>query len=208
MKIWEKHKKYLLKGEWHIHTNYTDGKNSVSEYCEKANELEIPLIAFTEHIRTNFDYNFSKLLDDIEKARKEFPEIIILSGCEARVLPDGGLDISKENLKKVDYPIFAFHLFPADLDLYLKQFRKIVKNRFVNTWAHPGLFLKKHKLKIDEKDLLDILKLLKEKNVLLEINRKYDLPPKYWDNLIEKTKICKVRGSDIHNASEIAKFCS
>lgn len=203
MKTWEKYKKYLLKGEWHIHTNYTDGKNSIFEYCENANELGIPLIAFTEHVRKNLDYDFNEFLEDIEKARKEFPEIVILSGCEAKVLPSGELNTSEKNLRKVDFPAFAFHSFPVDLDLYLRRVKTVIKNKFVNAWSHPGLFLKKHELTIGEKDLTDILGLMKKKNVLLEMNRKYGLPPKYWNSLIEKTNVYRVRGDDIHSISEM-----
>ena len=47
MKTWKKYIDYLLVGEWHIHTSYTDGKNSVFEYCEKAIEVDIPLLALT-----------------------------------------------------------------------------------------------------------------------------------------------------------------
>lgn len=203
MKIWRKYEEYLLKGEWHIHTKYSDGENSIFGYCEKANELKLSLIAFTEHVRKDLNYDFGKFLEDIERARKKFPELIILSGCEAKVLPDGELDIDEENLRKVDYPIFAFHSFPADLDLYVECIRKAIKNRFVNTWAHPGLFLKKNNLKINEKSLLDILKLLKRNDVLLEINRKYDLPPEDWNDPIKRLRINKINGNDIHSVSEI-----
>jgi len=204
MKTWKRYKGYLLKGEWHIHTSYTDGRSSVAEYCKKAWDLHIPLIAFTEHVREDLSYSFDKFLRDIEKARDVFPEIIILSGCEAKVLPDGELDVSEENLRKVDYPIFAFHSFPPEFDLYLKCLRKVIKNEFINAWAHPGLFLKKHNLEMDDGTLIDILRLVGENDVLLEVNRKYDLPPKYWSDFIGGMGIHVVRGSDIHSASELS----
>lgn len=203
MKTWERYKGYLLKGEWHIHTNYTDGKDSIFEYCQKAKELGLPLIAFTEHVRRTLDYDFDKFLDDITKAREAFPELIILSGCEAKVLPNGELDIGEENLRKVDYPIFAFHSFPADLDLYVKCLKKTIENKFINAWAHPGVFLKAHNLEMDERTLLDVLRLLKENDVLLEINEKYSSPPKHWNNLISMVGVTEVRGSDIHSVAEM-----
>jgi DNA polymerase (family 10)/putative hydrolase len=85
MKTWKKYVDYLLEGEWHIHTNYTDGKNTVFEYCEKAVEIGIPLLAFTEHVRKELTYDFNQFLNEIEEAREEF-DLIILSGCEAKVL--------------------------------------------------------------------------------------------------------------------------
>ena len=35
----EEYSQYLLSGEWHIHTNYSDGENSVDDYCKRAVEL-------------------------------------------------------------------------------------------------------------------------------------------------------------------------
>ena len=72
--------------------------------------MNVPLLAFTEHVRKNLDYDFNDLLDDIEKAREEF-DLIILSGVEAKVLADGDLDVEDWILKEVDYSIFAFHSF-------------------------------------------------------------------------------------------------
>ena len=92
MKICEKYKHFLFKGEWHIHTSYTDGKNTVLEYTEKAIELGIPLLAFTEHVRLNIEYNYDELLNDILIVKQKYPELIILSGIEAKILPDGKLD--------------------------------------------------------------------------------------------------------------------
>jgi putative hydrolase len=203
MKTWEKYKEYCLTGEWHIHTNYTDGKNSVAEYCEKASKLGIPLIAFTEHVRRELSYDFSKFLADIERARDAYPELIILSGCEAKILPDGELDVDKYILNEVDYPIFAVHSFPPDIDLYIKQLKNVIRNEKVNAWAHPGLFLKRSNLEMDGRALMEILMLMKEKKVLLEVNRKYELPPENWRKLAEKIGVCVVKGSDVHELSEL-----
>jgi DNA polymerase (family 10)/putative hydrolase len=197
MKIWKKYIDYLLEGRWHIHTIYTDGKSNVSEYCKKAVELDVPLLAFTEHVRKDLDYDFNNLLDDIEKAREEF-DMIILSGCEAKVLPDGDLDVEDWILKEVEYSIFAFHSFPKDIDLYLKCLKNVLKIECINTWAHPGLLLENYDLRLPENELIEIFKLMRKYDVLFEINRKYSTPPKTWFNVAEKYGVKKVVGNDIH----------
>ncbi|HEC77316.1 MAG TPA: PHP domain-containing protein [Thermoplasmatales archaeon] len=205
MKIWKKYTNYLLKGEWHIHTNYTDGKNSVSEYCKKAIELKIPLVAFTEHVRKNTNhvyYDFNQFLDDIEKAREEF-NLIILSGCEAKVLPNGGFDVEEWILKEVDYSIFAFHSFPEDIDMYIESLNSVLRNRYVNAWAHPGAFLTKHGLELSEKELIKIFKSMWKQEVLLEINGKYSVPSENWISVARRYNVRLVRGSDIHCINEL-----
>jgi len=204
MKTWRKYADYLLDGEWHIHTNYTDGKNSVFEYCKRALEMGIPLLAFTEHVRRELSYDFNQFLADIEKARQEF-NLIILSGCEAKVLPDGELDVKQWILKKVDYVIFAFHSFPKDIDLYIESLKSVLRNSYVNAWAHPGEFLSRHDLELPEKDLIEIFKLMREQDVLLEINRKYSVPPEKWVSMARRYNVRMVRGSDVHSTEDLRR---
>lgn len=201
MKTWKKYDSYLLEGEWHIHTSYTDGKSTVFEYCEKAIEMEIPLLAFTEHVRENLTYDLNIFLNDIEKAREEF-NLVVLSGCEAKVLPNGEIDVEKQILKELDYPIFAFHSFPADIDKYIECLKSVLKNEYVNTWAHPGSFLLRHNLKVPEDQLVEVFKLMSKKEILFEINRKHTLPEN-WQNIAEKYNVKMVNGSDAHSVDEI-----
>ena len=203
MKTWQEYKDYLMLGNWHIHTNFTDGKNTVMEYCKEAIKKKIPLIAFTEHVRRELTYDFNLLLDEIEKARREFPNLIILSGCEAKVLPDGTLDVNDEIIKKVDYAVMAYHSFPKDKELYLKTLKKAIKNPFVNAWVHPGLFLKKTGFELKDEELNEVFGLMKEHEVLLEINKKYDLPPKHWIEQAKKMGVLLVRGNDTHSINEL-----
>lgn len=65
-----KWKRYFFNGIWHLHTNYTDGENSVFEYCDVAKEMGIKLVCFTEHVSLDLSYNFNNYLLDIKKARK------------------------------------------------------------------------------------------------------------------------------------------
>jgi len=204
MKTWEKYKKYLLTGEWHIHTNYTDGKNSVFEICETAEKLKIPLVAFTEHVRKKLEYDFDSFLRDIEEAKEKYSNIIILSGCEAKVLSNGSLNVDKEILQKVDYPTFAFHSLPyEDAESCKEILKKIIKNKHINTWVHPATFLNKIHLKKEE--IEEIFMLLKKYKVLFELNRKYKLSNKYV-SFLKKYSSLLVRGNDIHSISDMLKY--
>lgn len=201
MKTWKKYIDYLLVGEWHIHTSYTDGNNSVFEYCEKAIEVGIPLLTFTEHVRKNLNYDFNSFLNEVEKAREEF-DLIILSGCEAKVLPNGELDVEEWILREVDYPIFAFHSFPEDIDIYAESLKSVLRNGYVNAWAHPGIFLSRNSLELPEKDLIYIFELMGKQDVLLEMNRKYSVPSEKWVSVARDYTVRLVNGNDIHSIEE------
>ncbi len=202
MKTWKKYSQYLLSGEWHIHTSYTDGENSVDDYCKRAVELGIPLVAFTEHVRHSLSYDFNAYLEDIDRAQQQY-DLIVLSGCEAKILPDGTLDVDDSILKQVDYPIFAFHSFPKNIDVYLDALYNVLKNPYINAWAHPGLFLKRNNLSLPEDALNLILKLLRDNEVLIELNAKYNTPPGPWIDLASQYHVNFVRGGDCHCVEEL-----
>ncbi|MHA1754626.1 MAG: PHP domain-containing protein [Candidatus Odinarchaeia archaeon] len=202
MKKWEKYKKYLLTGEWHIHTNYTDGENTIFEICEYAKKLKIPLIAFTEHIRKKPTYNFEEYVQKIDEARIKYPELIILNGVEAKVLPGGKLDVKSEILSKVDLCMFAFHSFPINLEEYYSSLKTIIKNPNVDIWGHPGLFLKKNNLTLRTAQLEEIFELMSKNKVLLELNNKYSLPKTEWLKKALEKGVIVVRGGDIHKLSD------
>lgn len=203
MKTWMKYIDHLSSAQWHIHTRYSDGRDDISDYCQKAVEIGLPLLAFTEHVRRNLSYNFGSFLQDIDAARDEF-DVIILSGCEAKVLPDGELDVDEEILKAVDYPIFSFHSFPEDLELYVECLKEAINNPYVNAWAHPGT-LSYGIIDLPNRELSEIFSLMKEKEVLLEINRKYDLPKERWVRMAEKYGVKTVKGSDVHQIAELIR---
>lgn len=202
MRIWKKYSQYLLSGEWHIHTSYTDGKNTIDDYCKRAVELDIPLVAFTEHVRHNLDYDFNEYLEDIDNARKQY-DIVILSGCETKVLPDGSLDVDDNILKQVNYPIFAFHSFPKDVNVYINALHKVLNNPHVNAWAHPGTFLSRNGLCLHEKELSYIFRTISDNDILIELNAKHRTPSDEWMNLARLHHVRLVRGSDCHRIEEL-----
>ena len=108
MKRWHKYEYYLLKGDWHVHTNYTDGKNTVFEYCKQAEENGLELIAFTEHVRKKLDYDFDDFVAEVYSAKDKF-DLEILAGCEAKVLDsEGTLDVSDDILKECEIVLGVF----------------------------------------------------------------------------------------------------
>jgi len=204
MKVWGEYTNYLSSGEWHIHTNHTDGRNSVTEYCQKAVKEGIPLLAFTEHVRRNLDYDFRDFLSEVEQVRAKF-DLIILSGCEAKVLPDSELDVEEWILQEVDYPVFAFHSFPNDISKYLKSVEAVLSNKYVSAWAHPGLLATKYGLNMSDKELMEIFELMNQNDVLLEVNSKYGMPPQKWLDLAKNLDVKLVRGGDIHSLKDMSK---
>jgi DNA polymerase (family 10)/putative hydrolase len=97
-----------LTWNYHGHTSYTDGLHTIDEIARYCDKRGIEEIAVTEHVRTELTYDFDRYLSDIKKAGENF-RVRIISGVEAKILPDGTLDCTDEVRKKVDIVIGSVH---------------------------------------------------------------------------------------------------
>ena len=199
--------KSLLKGKYisHIHTNYTDGNNTVDDYCRWAEIHRYKGVVFTEHVRKDLDYDFGKFAKEVEEARQKFPTLEIWLGVEAKILPNGDLDIP-EFLPGLQVVCIACHSFPVDVSLYQKTLKRVFKDSrwkgYVRIWAHPGEFLQKHNLLEQEEKLLEELaEAAVKEGIFIEKNFKYKLPPiQIISNIPEENM---TTGSDAHSLTDL-----
>ena len=205
MMRWELKDRYIKYGDFHVHTNYTDGKNTVLEYCQRARQNNLKLIAFTEHVRRNLTYDYDKFLSDIFQAKYEFTDIEIISGCEAKILGvDGELDAPEEILYQCDIVIGVFHSFKyKDIKNYLVALKAMLRDPIVDIWGHPALFAKRHNMKIEYDEIIEIIDICIENDILIERNLKYNLPNYDFIKLALSRGAKFVIGSDAHSISEL-----
>jgi len=202
---YSEYKNCIRYGDFHVHTDYTDGKNTVIEYCQKARQNNLKLIAFTEHVRKSITYDYDDFLSDISQAKSEFHDIKILSGCEAKVLNiNGELDAPEEILDQCDIVVGVFHSFRyKDKKNYLTALKAMLRNPVVDIWGHPMLFAERHNMKLEEDDLNKIINVCIENDVLIERNLKYNLPDINFIKLALSKGAKIIIGSDAHSISEL-----
>ena len=199
VKNWEKYRQYLESGDFHLHTNYTHGENTVKEMCEQAILNNLKLVAFTEHVRREISYDYNAFLSDIEEARRLYPAIKILSGCEAAVRDtEGRIDVSSEILDKAEIVVASFHNFPyGRKEDFLSAVHGLIKNPRVDIWAHPVTFLRNVDLTQDE--LEDIVRACIKNSVLIEdsLSPIYRAPE--FISMAKRLGATIVRNSDAHD---------
>jgi len=207
MKRWESLRQHIRTGEWHAHTNYTDGYNTVMEMCSQAKENGLTLIAITEHVRKETMYEWDSLKKEVEEARKRLPKIRILLGCEAKVLgTDGGLDITPELRSECDLLVGVFHGFPTNEKTSLLQAaRNMLKDPLLDVFGHPMTLLNMSDPPLTEREILSLMEDCKKNGVLVEISSRYPSSPELT-TAIEKSGAPTVPGSDAHRTSEIRKI--
>lgn len=104
-----------LKGILHVHTQYSDGANSISEMAQYAKHAGYSYLGITDHSQSAFYANGLSLnrlyqqWDEIEQWNATFPDFYIFKGIESDIRADGSLDYTDAELKGFDFIIASVH---------------------------------------------------------------------------------------------------
>lgn len=194
---------------FHLHTRLTDGELSVTDYFDFARNHAIKNLIFLEHIRRNPSYDVAQLVLDIKEHAASY-DIGGTIGFEAKLLPDGSLDIDDDYLTFASVIGIAEHCFPPDIDLLrtvftcaIERYRSLASSICL-VWVHPGLLFRKLGMAADHPIYTEMLNFATDAGVLIERNLKYQLLPLSASHLVPADRI--VLGVDAHTASDMVRW--
>ncbi len=102
-----------LRGDLHMHTVLSDGRNTLEEMAEAALARGYEFIAITDHSASHGfgnDVQPDVLRRQLEHIRAlDVPELTVLVGTETNVLPDGSLDYEDDVLAELDWVVASLH---------------------------------------------------------------------------------------------------
>lgn len=172
-----------IKGDFHMHTTYSDGKASLREMVKACYELGYKYIVISDHTKSLRVANgldeegFRKQWKEIEQVQKDYKGIIILRGCEVDILEDGSLDLPDSFLEEFDYVVASIHSHMSPNTDNTHRILKACKNKYVNQIGHPtgksygyrdGYIL----------NIQEVIKIALDTNTALELNiPRADLSP-------------------------------
>jgi len=133
-----------IRGDVHMHTIETDGRNTIEEMAEAARDRGYEYIAITDHSKNLAFANGltdERALAHIERIRmveKKMKGIRILAGIEVDILGDGSLDLSDSVLEEMDIVIASVHsLFNQDRATMTDRLLKAIANPNTSLIGHP-----------------------------------------------------------------------
>lgn len=200
-----------IKGDLHIHSNWSDGVAEIEHMVEKAIEMGHEYIAITDHtkglaIANGLDENRLKnQVKEIGRIDEKYSDFRVITGTECDILSNGKLDLKNEVLKDLEFVIASIHSgFKQDSESMTKRIIDAIHNDYVNAIGHPTgrLIQKRSPYSFDFDKVMDIAA---EQKVAMEINcypRRLDL--KDVDSRRAKTQGVKMMlGSDAHTTAEM-----
>ncbi|MBM4444535.1 MAG: DNA polymerase/3'-5' exonuclease PolX [Chloroflexi bacterium] len=133
-----------VKGDLHLHSDWSDGRDSIEAMAVAARGLGYEYIAVTDHSRglgIAHGLNEERLraqTSEIRKLNENLHGIRVLSGTEVDIRADGSLDLPDEILANLDVVIAAVHsALSQDEDRMTRRLLGAMENPHVDIIAHP-----------------------------------------------------------------------
>lgn len=134
-----------IRGDLHMHTTWSDGRDSIDAMARASRALGYEYIAITDHSASSAASR-SVALDQIAAQRTELryaahahPTIQILHGIELEILPDGTLDFENHVLEDFDIVLASLHNHAGQPgEMLTDRYLRTMANPFVNIITHPA----------------------------------------------------------------------
>jgi DNA polymerase (family 10) len=165
-----------IRGDLQVHTNATDGMNTLTEMVEAARRRKYEYIAITDHTKAVrvagglTRVGFHRQFKAIERLQKRCPDITILKGAEVDILDDGSLDLDDATLAELDVVVVAVHSkFNLSRTAMTKRVIRALRHPRVQILGHPTgrLIGRREPYQVD---LEQVLRAAVDHGVALEIN--------------------------------------
>ena len=204
-----------LRGDLHMHTDSTDGHNTIREMADAALACGYRYIAITDHSKnlamTN-GLDEKRALEQLQRVREVDRlmegRIRVLTGIEVDILADGALDLDDEVLAQMEIVIASVHTrFEQSREEMTARVLRAIENPYVRILGHPTgrLLLRREPFALD---LGLVLRRASELRVAVEHNaapERLDLNAR--DLRLAKELGCRiVISSDSHDARNLGRM--
>ncbi len=200
-----------IRGDLQVHTDWTDGVDTLEAMVDKAVEMGYAFIGITDHsvsLKVANGLDAQRLEEQhsvVRNLNDERDDIELFHGIEADILEDGTLDMPDEELDKLDYVVGAIHSkFNLDKREMTERLITAFENYNMKMLAHPTTRLigKRDPISLD---MEKVFQKARDENVVLEINaspRRLDLSDENCRKAIEAGVLLAIN-TDAHSTVQL-----
>jgi DNA polymerase (family 10) len=133
-----------IRGDLHMHTHWSDGRDSIADMVEQCIALGYEYVAITDH-STHSAASRNLSIDDVRRQgdeiaslRERYPQLGILHGAEVDILENGRLDFPERVLRDLDIVLASLHNRAGHSpDNLLRRYESAMRNPLVAIVTHP-----------------------------------------------------------------------
>ncbi|MFQ5966355.1 MAG: DNA polymerase/3'-5' exonuclease PolX [Acidimicrobiia bacterium] len=132
-----------IRGDLHVHSSLSrDADDTLEEMVAAASERGLSYMAITDHGEDLAINGVSReeMIEErerIHRLQEDYPDLVLLHGCELNIGPDGSLDYDQEFLLGFDYCVASVHSqFDLDVTQQTVRILTAMQNPAVNVIGH------------------------------------------------------------------------
>ena len=190
-----------IKGPFHNHSTYSDGKNSIAELAKYCIDQGYEYLGLSDHSKSAFyanglqEFHIKKQQEEIDKLNKDLHPFKIFKGIESDILSDGSLDYEPEFLASFDFIVASIHSnLNMDKTKATQRLTKAIENPYTTMLGHPTgrLLLRRKGYPVDHRKIIDACA---ANDVIIEINAnpwRLDIDWRYVNYAMEKGVVLSI----------------
>ena len=201
-----------LRGTFHNHTTASDGRNSLEEMAEAAQELGLQYLGIADHSRSSVQahgLHADRLLEQAASIRElnrgYGTHFRLFAGTECDILRDGTLDFPDEVLAQLDYAVGSIHSsFQLSQAEQTKRIIAAITNPCITILGHMTgrILLGREGYPVDVPAILDAAAAT---GTIVELNAspsRLDMDWRWWPLAREKGVKCSIN-PDAHTTGSL-----
>lgn len=135
-----------IKGDFHTHTDFSDGTNTLKEMVEAASKYGYKYYGISDHSPSITSRGYRAVMNIIDTQKKDigqlsysYKDFSLFFGYEVNILNNADLALPNEVLAKLDYVVASIHTsFNQSKDEITHRLVTALKNPYVSILGHPS----------------------------------------------------------------------
>ena len=205
-----------LRGTFHVHTTFSDGRNSVRQMLEASRERGFDYVGISDHSKAAYyaggltEERLREQQAEIEAEARPLAPMRVFKGSEADILPDGSLDYDPATRAGFDFIVASVHSrFGMPEEEMTERVLRALDDPSVTFLGHltGRLLLSRDGYRLD---LDKVFERAAERGVIIEINgnpRRLELDWRLIGRAVERGVMFSIH-PDAHSIAELSHLVS
>jgi DNA polymerase (family 10) len=133
-----------IKGDIHVHTNWSDGQDSIEDMAQAAKARGYLYLAITDHSAGRgiahglSEERLRQQIEEIKRLNEQLKGIRIFTGTEVDIRADGSIDLPQKLLADLDVVVAAIHsAMNQSEEQITRRITGAIENPHIDVIAHP-----------------------------------------------------------------------